>query len=246
MQTQMYAPPLSKANKTILIIYVGLFILGTVLQASVGLSLSSLFGLSFSGLKTGLIFQFITYPFVDLGLMNVVFNGLILWFIGSELELKWGTLFYLKFLAVAAYSCGVIYIILSLLVGDYLVAKSLFGLTGVNLALLVAYAMIYSERMMVFMFLFPMKAKYFCLLLAGIELFMALTSSSFNAAWAHIISMAMGLIYLKYMSLKARGLGLGQIMENHRNHRANKRRQNLHLVKDDQQKPSPDDPKYWQ
>lgn len=246
MQAQMYVPPISKANKAILISYVALFILGTVLKMSTGISLESLLGLSFVGLKSGFVFQFLTYPFVDAGLMSVVFNGLILWFIGSELEQKWGTSFYLKFLAIAAYSCGVIYILLSLGFGDVLGSRSLFGLTGVNLALLVAYGIIYSERTMIFMFIFPMKAKYFCLLLAGIELFMALTSSTFNAAWAHIISMGTGYIYLKYQSLKARGLGVSQIMENHRNHQASKRRGNLRLVKNEDERPNPEDPKYWQ
>lgn len=243
---QMYVPPLSKANKSIIIGYVGVFILSTLLSMSAGIKLVSVLGLSVVGIKSGLVFQFLTYPFFDTGLLSVVFNSLILWFIGSDLEAKWGTRFYLKFLAISAYSCGVIYFLLALLAGDLVSFLPLFGLTGVNLALLVAYGIIYSERTMIFMFIFPMKAKYFCMLLGAMELFMALTATAFNSAWAHLISMATGFGYLKYQSLKARGLGVSQIMENHRDHQARKKRGKLHLVKSDEEKANPEDPKYWQ
>ena len=246
MQSQMNVPPLSKVNKTILIVYVSSFVLGTILKMSTGIQLEAVFGLSFTGLKSGLIFQLLTYPFVGTQLMSVVFNGLILWFIGSELEEKWGRIFYLKFLGVATYSCGLIYILLTVLGGELFNFMPLFGLTGTNLALLVAYGIIYSERTMIFMFLFPMKAKYFCLLLGAIEMFMALTASAFNSAWAHLISMVTGYSYLKYQSLRARGLGVGQILENHKQHKAKAKRSKLRLVKSEEDKANPENPKYWQ
>ena len=246
MQGQMYVPQLSKVNKTIIIVYVALFILssvaGAILKVPIGgyLTLTSLG--QFSVLN---ILQVITFPFVDHALMSVVFNGLILWFIGSELEQKWGAKFYLKFLALSAYSAGVVFFIL-MSVGVLGAGASLYGLSGVNLALLVAYGIIYSERTMIFMFLFPMKAKYFCMLLAGIEVFMAFSGGAFNNAWGHLIAMGVGTAYLKYQSLKARGLGLGNIMDNHRSHQARKKRGNLKLVKTEEERPNPEDPKYWQ
>lgn len=243
---QMYVPPLSKINKSIIIAYVSVFLLNTILTMSAGIQLIKYLGLSAVGIKSGLIFQFVTFPLVDANLMSVVFNCLILWFIGSELELKWGKKFYLKFLAFSAYSCGLIYFLLTLFAGELVNFLPLSGLTGVNLALLVAYGIIYSERTMIFMFLFPMKAKYFCLLLAAMELFLALTSTAFNSAWAHIISMATGYGYLKYQSLRARGLGVSQIMKNHRDHQAKRKRGNLRIVKDDEQKPDPKEPRFWQ
>ncbi len=244
---QMYVPQLSKANKIIIISYVVLFLLSQILQASTGTSLIPILGLTTFGLKKGLIYQLITYPFIDKSLMTVVFNSLIIWFIGSELEQKWGTRFYLKFLAIATYTCGVLFTIVGLFSGILFNIVPMFGMTGTNLALIVAYGIIYSERTMIFMFLFPMKAKYFCMLLAGIQVFMALTSTAFNSAWFHLISMGTGFIFLKYQSLKARGLGLKNIMDNHKSHQARKKRGNLRLVKtEEEQKANPEDPKYWQ
>ncbi len=247
MQTQMYAPPLTKINKYILIGYVGAFILSQILYMSAGTSLVGILGLTTVGLSKGLIFQLITFPFIDKSLMTVVFNGLILWFIGSELERLWGSRFYLKFLAISTYSCGVIFTLFSYFAGGLMGITPLFGLTGTNLALLVAYGIIYAERTMLFMFLFPMKAKYFCLLLAVIELFMALTSTAFNSAWGHVVSMAVAFVFLRYQSLKARGLGIKDIMENHKSHQARKKRGNFRLIKtEEQDKADPEKPKFWQ
>ena len=178
--------------------------------------------------------------------MGVVFNSLILWFIGSELEQKWGARFYLKFLAVSTYACGICYILLGLAGGQLIHFLPLFGLAGTNLALLVAYGIIYSERTMIFMFIFPMKAKYFCLILGAIEMFMALTASAFNSAWAHLISMASGYLFLKYHSMRAKGLGFGQIIKNHKDHQAKQKRSKLRIVKNEEEKPDSQDPKYWQ
>ncbi len=245
MQGQMYVPPLSKVNKVLLIIYVGVFIITQISQLA-SVPIGSLLALSnMGGFHPLNLIQIFVHPFVDYQLMSVVFNGLILWFIGSELELKWGRSFYLKYLAVSAYSAGVVFLILSIL-GVTKIGAALFGFSGLNLALLVAYAIIYSERTMIFMFIFPMKAKYFCMLLAGIEVFMAISSRSFNSAWGHIVAMVAGFGYVKYHSLKAQGLGIKSIYENHKSHQARKKRGNLRLVKSEDEKANPEDPKYWQ
>lgn len=242
---QMYVPPLSKVNKVLLLAYVGIFLIGQIGQM-MSVPIGSYLALSnMGGFHPLNLFQLLVHPFVDHQLMSVIFNGLILWFIGSELELKWGRTFYLKFLGVSAYSAGVVFLLLSL-VGITKIGSALYGLSGANLALLVAYAIIYSERTMIFMFIFPMKAKYFCMLLAAIEVFMAVTARSFNSAWGHIIAMAVGFGYVKYHSLKAQGLGLKNIYDNHKSHQARKKRGNLRLVKSEDEKANPEDPKYWQ
>lgn len=248
MQSQMYIPPLSKVNKTILIIYIATFFLSSIAWGVAKFDFVSVFGLSTVGLRQGFIFQLITFPFVDKGLMGVVFNALILWFIGSELEEKWGRKFYLKFLAVSTYSCGLIFVLFGVMAGNFVNFLPLYGIAGTNLALLVAYGIIFSERTMIFMFIFPMKAKYFCLLLAAIEIFMALSSSAFNSAWGHVVAMGTGFLFLKYESLKMKGLGLKDIFENNKAHRARKKRGNLRLVKEKQPDPKhdPEDPKFWQ
>lgn len=241
----MYVPPLSKINKSIIIGYVVLFILGKILMGS-GINLVQLLGLSSGGIKSGLIFQLVTYPFIDQHFMSVLFNALIIWFIGSELEAKWSTKFYLKFLAIVTYLPGILFLVLGLLVGSSMNFMSYHGLNGMNLGLLVAYAMIYSERTMLFMFIFPMKAKYFCLLLAVIEMYMALTSNAYVSSWMHLVSMGAAFIYLRYMSYIANG---GSLRAYKAKMDKERQKNKFTLIKNDEEvsnKSDPKDPKYWQ
>ena len=238
----MYVPPLSQVNKRILIVYVGTFVIGTILRMGADFNLVPILGLSAGGIEKGFIFQVLTFPLAETQMLSVVFNALLIWFIGSDLESRWGTKFYLKFLAITTYIPGLIYLGLSFY------NKGLFqifnGLSGTNLALLVAYAMVFSERILVFMFIFPMKAKYFCMLLAAIEVYMTLSYRM--SSLIHCISMALAFFYLRYASFVARG---GSINQLRKEREKDKMRSKLRLVKDeneDPKAPNPDEPKYWQ
>lgn len=241
---QMYVPPLSRINKTIIIAYVGLFLLYNLLKLTAGVDITAYLALSGAGLKQGLIYQLVTFPFVETHLLSTIFNALILWFIGSELEHKWGERFYLKFLLITTYIGGLIYAVIGVTNQD--VSFMPFqGIAGTNLALLVAYGMIFSERILVFMFIFPMKAKYFCMILAAIEIFMALTSSVWASATVHCVSGGVAFLYLRYASFVARGGSLAQLKKERSKERM---RGKLRLVKEEEppEKPDPNKPKYWQ
>lgn len=243
MQGQIHVPSLTRINKSLLIAYVATFLFSKIFGQAGGIDLLPVLGLSLEGLSRGFIFEFLTYPFIDLGFTTVLFNALLLWFIGSELELKWGQSLYLKFLLSATLGAALFY--LAVFGVGMNSSMPLFGMTGTNLALIMAYGIIYSERTMIFMFLFPMKAKYFCMILAAIEIYMGLFSSNSEAAWSHIAAMVSAFVFLKYLSLRARGVTLSSIKAEH--HR-NKMKSKLTLIKGDSkpEKPDPDDPKYWQ
>src|SRR5689334_23954134 len=49
----------------------------------------------FRSLFRGMIFQLFTYPFVEVDILRVVFNCLVVWLIGAELEQKWGQKIYI-------------------------------------------------------------------------------------------------------------------------------------------------------
>lgn len=240
---QMQVPTLSRVNKIIICIYGGLFLLGTILSQAFGISLIKFLGLSYNGVTSGHIYQLVTFPFVDNGFMAVLFNALLVWFIGSDLENKWGERLYITFLAVSTYASGLFYILLTSLSGYGMMMTSFYGLAGMNLALLMAYGIIYSERTMVFMFIFPMKAKYFCMLIGGVELYMALFSNVSQAAWSHIVAIVAGFMYLRYKSAKSRGWSLKKQKDEMHKKRM---KQKLTLVKGSEDKADKSDPKFWQ
>lgn len=243
---QMHVPPLSKINKIIIFAHVGLFLMNSLLNMSTGNSLVGYLGLSVGGMSQGLIYQILTFPFMETGFLSVLFNSMLIWFIGGDLESRWGEKFYAKFLVISTVASGIVYLLISLAAKGALSYVPLLGLGGVVFALLMAYGIIFSERQLTFMLLFPMKAKYFCMVLAGIELYMGVFSPNGKASWAHITAALAGFIYLKNKSMKARGQSLGDSFKS-KSPKKKRGRGKLRIVKDEEdQRPDPKDPKYWQ
>jgi membrane associated rhomboid family serine protease len=235
---QFQAPPLTKVNKVILITTAVCFIAASILKAIGAFSLVGLLGLSGNGLFHGLIYQLVTYPFVEVQLMSFIFNSLVVWFIGSELESQWGQKVYLRFLLLTVIGVGLVFALVNLIFffGTSIYFAPLHGLSGINFAVLIAYSLLFPDRQMAFMMVFPMKAKTFCWILAGIEAYMAVFSS-LTTSWAHLLAMGISFVVIHFQSnplikkalltsWKPRGKG----------------KKHLYVVKDEDPKP----PKYWQ
>lgn len=237
-QVQFQAPPLSFINKCVLIGSGAGFLISAILKAIGAFSLPLLLGLSGVGLTQGFVFQFLTYPFIETQLMSFIFNGLIIWFIGSELEVMWGRKIYLRFLLLIVVGVGLLFTAVNFLFffGTQIFASPLHGLSGINFSLLVAYAFLYPDRQLSLMMIFPMKARTFCFILAGIEAYLAVFNSS-TASWPHLFAMALSFLILKFQTQP-----LIKSFLNRSFSRSPKKKGHLYVVKDEEKKP----PKYWQ
>lgn len=237
---QFQAPTLTKINKVILVTTGVCFLIASILKAIGAASLVHLLGLSADGLFHGLIYKLMTYPFVEVQLMSFIFNGLIVWFIGSELESSWGPRVYLRFLLLTVIGAGGLFSLLNLLFffGTPLYFASLHGLSGINFALLIAYSLLYPDRQMAFMMIFPMKAKTFCWILVFIEAYLAVFSS-LQASWGHLLAMGMSFLIIHFQS---NPLIKRMLQSSWQPRSKSKKQKHLYVVKDDDQKP----PKYWQ
>jgi membrane associated rhomboid family serine protease len=142
--------------------------------------------------------QLFTYIFMHADLFHILFNLLILWMIGSELEGQWGSRFFLTYFLVCAFSAGIFYLaVQAFLRGSQASYIPMMGASGGVYGLLVAYGIIYSERVLLFMMVFPMKAKHFVILLAAIEFIATVFySGSGIANAAHLGGMAVGFAFL--------------------------------------------------
>ncbi|MEW6058189.1 MAG: rhomboid family intramembrane serine protease, partial [Bdellovibrionota bacterium] len=121
-----------------------------------------------------------------------------LWMIGSELEGQWGTRFFLKYFFICGVSAGLFYMaVQAFFIGTPANHIPMVGSSGAVYGLLVAYGIIYSERVMLFMMVFPMKAKHFVMVLAAIEFISTVfyTRSGIANA-AHLGGMLVGFCYL--------------------------------------------------
>ncbi len=195
------------------------------------------------------IWQLVSYMFLhSSGVFHILFNMLVLWWFGAELEMRWGTRFFVKYYFVCGIGAGLIYLLGTLsyylVTGEVMsMASSLVGASGATFGLLLAYGMLFGDRIIHFMMLFPMKARHFTMLIGAIELFTLMDSgaSSPVANLAHLGGIVVGFCYLSFISRSRSSLAGSKP--------STKRGRRLKLVVDntrDRESRSPDQgPKYW-
>lgn len=152
------------------------------------------------------LWQPFTYMFVHSdNVFHVLFNMLILWWFGSDLEGKWGGRFFLLYYFVCGVGAAALYlagvVIYSLASGDSLALKApVVGASGAIFGLMMAYGKLFGDRVIYFMMMFPMKARMFVALIGAIEVLNLLSSGvqSQTANLAHIGGLAVGFLFLKF------------------------------------------------
>lgn len=200
-QAQLQFPRLTPVNKVLIIASASIFILNAIAAQFLKIPLTPLFGLSIHGVTSGLIFQPLTYIFMSHGLMDVIFHALGLWFVGSELEELWGRKRYISFLAGTALGGALLYLLIGTLFFEGLLWRfPLSGMSGPVMALFLGYAILYPNRPFLFMFVFSLPAKYFCLILIAMSLYTGVFTPAGIGAWGHLGSMAMAVVMMKLMS----------------------------------------------
>lgn len=241
--------PLTKGVKALIIInvtvWIGLILIlqGVILKNNI---IYDLFALVPAKVITDFwIWQLFTYMFMHAsGVFHVLFNMLILWWFGAELEMRWGTRFFITYYLFCGVGAGVIYLLGTLayylITGQVLsMAAPLVGASGATYGLLLAFGMIFGERVIYFMMLFPMKARYFVMIIGAVELVTMLDSGmgSSVANLAHLGGLIAGFAYLSYVA---------RSRANKKNPAASKRGRRLKLVVNNEKKPDDQNgPKYW-
>ncbi len=199
--------------------------------------ITSLFGLVPELIITKFfVWQPFTYMFMHSadGVMHIVFNMLLLWWVGAELEQLWGKKFFTIYYLTCGVGAGIIYtggVLLYYMVTGRVqpLLMPVVGASGAIFGLMLAYGIVFGERVVYFFFVFPMKARYFIMIIGGIEVVMLLNQGVGGtqvANLAHLGGLVTGFIYLFLWTRWKRG-------------RSGKSRGNLRLVVDN------DKPKYW-
>lgn len=240
---QIYLPRLTKINKTIIVASVSLFVLNAILGKFMNFSLTPILGVSLEAVKSGMIHQLLTYPLLGNGVFEVVLNCLMLWLMGSEFEASWGVRRYLSFLLAVVLGAAFLTLGIAALFPGPMQSFSLTGLSGVVTSLCVAYAFLYPDRLFSFMMVFPVKAKIFCLILAGISLYQGFFTLYAIGAWSQLGAMGMGFLYMYWTTKKGQGRISRSGQTEERWGKAKKSKANLSIVRDDGE--NNDKPKYW-
>src|SRR6476661_2985391 len=118
------------------------------------------------------IWQLATYMFLHARTpTHVLFNMLILWMFGVELERMWRTKFFVRFYFVTGIGAAVISVLVALL--PFAATRATYGsviigASGALYGLLLAYAYYFPERPILMFLLFPVPAKIFVAILGAI------------------------------------------------------------------------------
>lgn len=138
------------------------------------------------------LWQILTYFFVhSSGIFHILFNMFVLWMLGSELERFWGSRFFLIYYICCGVGAGLIYLFCLWLGASFFninpiaLQTPMIGASGAVFGVLFAYGLIFSERVIYFMMIFPIKARHFTLLIGLIE-FVSLINSGMGSPISHL------------------------------------------------------------
>ena len=216
-------------TKNLLIINI-LFFLGTFVAKTYGVDLNFLLGLHYFQSDHFNISQIFTYMFMHGGFSHLFFNMFALWMFGRILETVWGPRKFLIYYLVCGIGAGLVQEIVQFIeVQGYLseayaqaqtygmtltkdILQQLFnrmpstvGASGAVYGILLAFGMSFpNEKLFIIPFPFPIKAKFFVIGYAVIELFAAVGNNPNDnvAHFAHLGGMIFGLILILYWRKK--------------------------------------------
>jgi membrane associated rhomboid family serine protease len=147
--------------------------------------------------KPWTFYQLLSYGFLHdvRGFEHIVFNMLMLWMFGREIELRYGRREYLLFYLWAIVFAGLFWSISESSVGR---PASLVGASGGISGLFVLYALNFPRRQVLFMFIIPMPMWVAALIIVGIDINGAIQRTNAIACTAHLAGAVAGLYYYKF------------------------------------------------
>ena len=162
-------------------------------------------------------YQLITYMFMHGNFEHLFFNMFALWMFGNTLENIWGSKRFLMFYMVCGIGAGLCQELVQYLqyvttlaqyesvnlgggqvvpMLDYLNMLNTVGASGAIYGLLLAFGMMFPNSMIYLYFFVPIKAKWFVIGYAVIELFSGFIGGGNVAHFAHLGGMLFGLILI--------------------------------------------------
>lgn len=189
----MFSQPLTPAVRFLLIANLAAFLLRLIVESRAPRAFDTLFGLSVYFYKDFFLWQLITYMFLHAGIWHILFNMLILYFLGTEIERLLGAKSFLSIYLLSGMLGGLGWLLLS----D---GGICIGASGAVFGLLGAYVALFPNRYITVLIFFvlpvTMRAWVLAAILAGIDFFI-LTSrvESGIANAAHLAGLLAGYVF---------------------------------------------------
>ena len=218
-------PPITK---NLLIINV-LCYFGIIVARRYGLDLDSVLGLHFFLASDFKLYQLFTYMFMHANLEHIFFNMFAVWMFGRTLEMVFGSKRFLTYYLVCGIGAGIVQEVIQYVfyatelvrydsvnigveivpMAEYLNLMTTVGASGAVYGILLAFGMLFpNSQMFVFPLPFPIKAKFFVIGYAVIELFLGLGQTGDGVAhFAHLGGMIFGFLLIMYWRKKNKNNG---------------------------------------
>lgn len=211
-------------TKNLIIINV-LFFFGGIVATKYGLNLNNYLGLHFFLAEDFNLAQLFTYMFMHSGFDHIFFNMFAVWMFGRVLEQVWGPKRFLFYYILCGVGAGLVQELVqyihyvtelsaydSVNIGgtiipmkEYLNYMTTVGASGAVYAILLAFGMLFpNNSIFIFPLPFPIKAKYFVIGYAVIELILGISNNAGDnvAHFAHLGGMIFGFILIMYWKKK--------------------------------------------
>ena len=194
MNSRFHTPPVVKN----LIIVNILIYIATTLLPSVNSFLAQYCQLYWFSSSRFHSWQYITYMFLHGGFSHLFFNMFALWMFGRTLEMRLGPQRFLTYYVVCGVGAALIQMLVAWLTHDLGIV--LIGASGAVMGLLLAFGVMYpNSQIFVFPLPFPIKAKWFVMGYAVLELIYGATGYDLGVAhFAHVGGMLWGWMLLIY------------------------------------------------
>ncbi len=218
-----------KVTKYLLLANIVIYLLTAVmslqsLRATSGADLNDIFGLHFFLAPDFRVYQLITYMFMHGGFAHLFFNMFALWMFGCVVERALGARRFIFYYLLCGVGAGLFQeaaqtVEFLMMCNDQLPGFQLsdfmtvahnsaavlnrwttVGASGAVYAILLGFGMLFPEqRIFIFPLPIPIKAKWFVIIYAAIELFSAMSTTSDGVAHvAHLGGMVFGYFLIRY------------------------------------------------
>lgn len=156
-----------------------------------------LFGAHYPFVETFHVHQIFTYMFFHGNFLHLAFNMFALYVFGTSLEVQWGTRRFLLYYFTCGVGASVIYLMTTMHKIDP--EHLMIGASGAIFGLLLGFAMTFPNKILNIYFLHPIKAKYFAMMYAGIEILLGVINynGDISAHFTHLGGMLTGFVFLQ-------------------------------------------------
>lgn len=153
-------------------------------------------------------YQIVTHMFMHANFIHIFFNMFVLFMFGPPLEALWGPKRFLFFYFFAGFGALLLHLVVKYLEMEFMGASPLeinvpmLGASGAIFGLLIGFGMMFPETRLMLLFPpIPIKAKYFVLIIAALELFLGVSRMSAGIAhFAHLGGALFGFLLIWYWS----------------------------------------------